>query len=109
MSKETGKIKHIMVRDKAFTGYGNPPTIDVFESELDAESMAALVKALRKHKKLTQKQLSRLIGVEKSEISKLERGDRNLTLGRLVQLFDAMVVTTKLRVEIRDNENKETT
>lgn len=109
MSKETGKIKHIMVRDKAFAGYGKSPTIDVFESELDAESMAALVKALRKHKKLTQKQLSRLIGVEKSEISKLERGDRNLTLGRLVQLFDAMVVTTKLRVEIRDNENKETT
>lgn len=109
MSEETGKIKHSRVADHDFNGYGKSPTIDVFESELDVESMAALVKILRKHKKLTQKQLSRLMGVAKSEISKLERGDRNLTLGRLVQLFDAMLVTTKLRVEIKDNENQETT
>lgn len=107
MKKETKKIKHYKQVNQEFSGYGPPPGIDVFESGLDKKSMGTLLKTLRKHKKLTQEQLGKLIGVKKTEISKLERGDRNLTIGRLIQLLDALLVTTKLKVEVSDNSTRE--
>ena len=106
MKEETKKIKHYKQVNREFSGYGNPPEIDVFESGLDKKSIGALLKTLRKHKNLTQKQLGKLISVRKSEISKLERGDRNLTIGRLTQLLDALMVTTKLKIEVSDNKTR---
>jgi DNA-binding XRE family transcriptional regulator len=108
MREETKKIKHYKQVNLGFSGYGKPPEIDVFESGLDIKSMGELLKTLRKHKKLTQEQLGKLIGVRKAEISKLERGDRNLTIGRLIQLLDALLVTTKLKIEVSDNKTRET-
>jgi len=78
MKKETEKIKHYKQVNKEFSGYGKPLEIDVFESGLDKKSMGELLKTLRKHKNLTQKQLGNMIDVKKTEISKLERGDRKL-------------------------------
>ncbi len=108
MREKTKRIKHYKQVNQEFSGYGKPQEIDVFESGLDKKSMGALLRTLRKHKKLTQEQLGKLIGVRKSEISKLERGDRNLTIGRLIQLLDALLVTTKLKIEVIDNKTRET-
>ena len=69
--------------------------------------MGELLRTLRKHKNLTQKQLGKIISVRNTEISKLERGDRNLTIDRLIQLLDALLVTTKLKVEVSDNSTRE--
>lgn len=108
MKEEIIKIKHYKQVNQEFSGYGKPPEIDVFESSLDKKSMGELLRTLRKYKNLTQEQLGKLIGVRKSEISKLERGDRNLTIGRLFQLLDALLVTTKLKIEVSDNKTRET-
>jgi len=107
MREKTKRIKHYKQVNQEFSGYGKPPEIDVFESGLDKKSMGALLKTLRKHKKMTQEQLGKLIGVRKCEISKLEQGDRNLTIGRLIQLLDALLVTTKLKIEVSDNKTGE--
>lgn len=104
MRKETKKIKHYKQVSQKFSGFGKPPEIDVFESDLDKKSMGELLKTLRKYKNLTQEQLGKLIGIDKTEISKLERGNRNLTIGRLIQLLDALLVTTKLKIEVNDNK-----
>ncbi|NQU80209.1 MAG: helix-turn-helix transcriptional regulator [Bacteroidetes bacterium] len=106
MRKETKKIKHYKQVNQGFSGYGKPSEIDVFESGLDKKSMGELLKTLRKCKNLTQEQLGKLIGVDKTEISKLERGNRNLTISRLIQLLDALLVTTKLKIEVRDNKTR---
>jgi DNA-binding XRE family transcriptional regulator len=108
MREKTKRIKHYKQVNQEFSGYGKPLEIDVFESGLDKKSMGALLKTLRKHKKLTQEQLGKLIGIRKCEISKLEQGDRNLTIGRLIQLLDALLVTTKLKIEVSDNKTRET-
>ena len=107
MKKETNRIKHYKQVNQEFSGFGKHPEIDVFESSLDKFSMGALIKTLRKHKNLTQEQLGKLIGVEKTEISKLERGDRNLTIDRLIQLLNALLVTTKIKIEVNDNKARE--
>ena len=106
MKKKTEKIKHYKQVNQEFSGYGKTPEIDVFESGLDKKSMGALLKTLRKHKNLTQEQFGKLIGVDKSEISKLERGDRNLTIGRLIQLLNALWVTTKLKIEVNGKKTR---
>ncbi len=107
MREKTKKIKHYKQAIQGFSGYGKVPENDVFESGLDKKSMGALLKTLRKCKNLTQEQLGKLIGVKKTEISKLERGDRNLTIDRLIQLLDALLVTTKLKIEVSDNKTRE--
>ena len=107
MRKKTKRIKHYKQVNQEFSGYGKSLEIDIFESDLDKKSMGELLKTLRKHKKLTQEQLGKLIGVRKSEISKLEQGDRNLTISRLIQLLDALLVTTKLKIEVSDNKTGE--
>jgi len=107
MKKETKRIKHYKQVNQKFSGYGKPPEIDVFESGLDKKSMGDLLRTLRKHKNLTQEQLGKIISVRNTEISKLERGDRNLTIDRLIQLLDALLVTTKLKVEVSDNSTRE--
>ena len=107
MKEKIKKIKHYKQVNKESSEYGPPLEIDVFESGLDKKSMGKLLKTLRKHKNLTQEQLGKLIGVKKTEISKLERGDRNLTIGRLIQLLDALLVTTKLKIEVSNNSTRE--
>ena len=49
-----------------------------------------LIKKVRKEKGLTQDQLGESIGVTKSQISKLDNGTSNMTIGKIFKLSDAM-------------------
>jgi len=46
-----------------------------------------MIKKTRKERKLTQEQLGDLIGVKKSEISKLERNARNMSISTVLRVF----------------------
>lgn len=50
----------------------------------------------RKESNLTQKELSERTGIAQSDISKLENGNSNPTLGMLKRLADGMNMTVKL-------------
>ncbi len=52
--------------------------------------LGQLIKEVRKEKKLTQSELGALIRVTKSQISKLENGTSNMTIGTIFKIFDAM-------------------
>ena len=60
-----------------------------FEAELRAEILAAKLKEMRLKRKMTQEQLARLVGKDKTQISKIEQG-RNLTIATIVQLVEAL-------------------
>jgi DNA-binding XRE family transcriptional regulator len=84
---KTYKLKD--VEDKLIGKIG---TVDRDDYELRIKLMqfGQLIKEVRKEKGLTQDQLGETIGVTKSQISKLENGTSNMTIGTIFKIFDAM-------------------
>jgi DNA-binding XRE family transcriptional regulator len=73
---------------------------DKFEYDLQMELIGNAIKQTRKERKLTQQELGRLIGVQKSQISRLESNPGNVTIDTLIRIFNALQATIKLQVEL---------
>jgi len=84
---KTFKLKD--VEDKLIGKIGTSDRDD-YELQIKLIQFGQLIKEVRKEKKLTQGQLGQLIGVTKSQISKLENGTSNMTIGTIFKIFDAM-------------------
>ena len=63
---------------------------DDYELRIKLLQFGQLIKEVRKEKGLTQHALGELIGVTKSQISKLENGTSNMTIGTIFKIFEAM-------------------
>jgi transcriptional regulator with XRE-family HTH domain len=63
---------------------------DQYEQELRVEILAEQIKKLRKERNLTQTELGKLIGIQRSQISKLENGMSNVTIGTVIKIFNAL-------------------
>lgn len=66
---------------------------DTMETELQSFLIGEAIKQARKDKKLTQEQLGELMGVQRAQVSRIERG-HNLTIATIVKAFRAMGVHT---------------
>ena len=60
-------------------------------------SYSRKVKQARQAKNLTQEELGERIGVQKAQISRLEKG-KNITISSLMRLFEAMEVPLTLEM-----------
>ena len=87
------------VQDKLIGKVGTPAR-DKFEYELQMELIGNAIKQARKERKLTQEELGRLIGVQKSQISRLESNPGNVTIDTLIRIFNALQARIKLQVEL---------
>ena len=75
-------------------GKKGTPDREKFEDELSADVLAYKIKKLRKEKHLTQTQLAEKIGVDKTQISKIENGKLNMTIqsiNRILRALDARI------------------
>jgi transcriptional regulator with XRE-family HTH domain len=62
--------------------------------------IGSAIKQSRKERKMTQTELGNLIGVQKSQISRIENNPKNVTLETLVRVFTALQATIKLQIEL---------
>jgi len=79
-----------------------PPESDArkdFEHELQMEVIGHLIKTVRKEKGCTQEELGKKIGVQKAQISKLEKSIKNATIDTIVKVFEALDTRLKIRLE----------
>jgi transcriptional regulator with XRE-family HTH domain len=58
------------------------------------------IKQTRQERHLTQDELGKLIGVQKSQISRLENNASNVTMDTLIKVFTALKAKIKLQVEL---------
>lgn len=65
---------------------------NTMEAELQSYLIGEAIRQARKDKKLTQEQLGELMGVQRAQVSRIERG-QNLTVGTIVRAFKAMGVS----------------
>ena len=91
------------VKDKHIGNVGTPER-DKYEIDLQMDVLGEMIKTVRKERKLTQEQLGELIGVQKSQISKLERSMKNVTLETILKVFNALKANIKLSVHLKDSD-----
>lgn len=82
-------------------GKTGTPERDQYEFELKLELLGETIKNTRKERNLTQEQLGALIGVQKAQISKLERSARNVTLDTMLKIFKALNAKVNLKIELQ--------
>lgn len=85
-------------QDKNLGKIGTPER-DAFEKEVDdalqAYRMGEVIKQARKARNLTQEQLGAKVGVQKSQISRLENG-HGITFNTMARIFKAMNIPAVL-------------
>jgi len=87
------------VQDKLIGKIGTPER-DLFEYELQMDLIGRAIKQTRQERNLTQEELGKLIGVQKSQISRLENKTSNVTMDTLLRVFTALKARVKLQVEL---------
>ena len=101
----TKKIKTyslVEMKDK-YIGKEGTSERDAYEYELKMELLGKMIKTARKERNLTQEQLGKLIGVKKSQISKLESSANSATVDTIMKVFKALKAEINFHVKIEDN------
>jgi len=87
------------VQDKLIGKIGTPDR-DKFEYELQIELIGRAIRQTRLERKLTQEELGKIIGVQKSQISRIESNASNVTIDTLMRVFNALQAKVILQVEL---------
>lgn len=99
MENKFKTISHETLLDKHF-GKAGTPKRDQFEAELQADVIAYHLKLLRKKQHLTQQQLAEKAGIDKTQISKIENGTRNLTIETITRIVNALGAKVNFSIQV---------
>ena len=79
---------------------------DKYEYELRLDLLGEMIKQTRKERHLTQSELGEMIGVQKSQISRIENNAKNVTIDTILRVFRALKAKVNFNVELLDGEFK---
>jgi HTH-type transcriptional regulator/antitoxin HipB len=97
-SKKLVAVSHEELEDR-FIGKRGTPRREAYEVQVAAALIGASIKKLRTQRGLTQTELGKLVGVQRSQISKLEKTGTSMTLETAMKLFHALGATLTLNIE----------
>jgi HTH-type transcriptional regulator/antitoxin HipB len=83
---------------------GKPGTAerDKYEYELRMDVLGRMIKQARQERNLTQEQLGQLVGVQKSQISKLESSTNSATIDTIIKVFRALKAEISFNVKLEE-------
>jgi DNA-binding XRE family transcriptional regulator len=83
---------------------GKPGTVarDKYEYELRMDVLGYMIRKARQERNLTQEQLGKLIGVQKSQISKLESSANSASVDTLMRVFKALKADVYFKVKLEN-------
>ena len=98
------KVKYTTLEEleDKYIGKRGTPEREEYEFALSMEILGEKIKQIRKENNMTQEQLGKLIGVQKAQISKLEKGASSATISTIAKVFRALKANIKLRIEFED-------
>ena len=73
---------------------------DEYEYELRMDVLGRMIKTARQERNLTQRQLGELVGVQKSQISKLESSTNSATIDTIIKVFKALKADINFNVKL---------
>ncbi|NOY94951.1 MAG: helix-turn-helix transcriptional regulator [Chlorobi bacterium] len=90
-----------------YIGEKGTPDREQFEFELKLDILGDMIKKARKRKHLTQEQLGKLVGVQKSQISKIENNTKDVRLSTIMKVFNALKAKVKMTIDFDTNSHME--
>lgn len=103
MGKEKVKSYSLEEMKDEFIGKVGTKERDEYEYELRMDVLGKMIKAARQERNLTQEQLGELVGVQKSQISKLESSANSATIDTILKVFRALKAEINFNVKIEDD------
>ena len=89
------------MKDK-YIGKPGTPDREQYEYELRMDLLGRMIKSARLERKLTQEELGKLIGVQKSQISKLESSASSATIDTILKVFKALKADIHFNVKLEE-------
>ncbi len=87
-----------------YIGKSGTPKRELFEQELRLELLGDAIKKARKAKHMTQEQLGELVGVQKSQIAKIENSTTDARFSTILRVFDALKAKVNFTVELENQK-----
>ena len=87
-----------------YIGEPGTPKRELFEQELRLELIGDAIRKARKAKHLTQEQLGELVGVQKSQIAKIENSTTDARFSTILRVFDALNAKVNFTVELENQK-----
>jgi DNA-binding XRE family transcriptional regulator len=87
-----------------FIGKPGTPKRDAFEYELRLDVIGEAIKQARKERHLTQEELGRLVGVKKTQISKIENSLTDARFETIIKVFKALNAKINFNIELLDQK-----
>ena len=81
-------------------GKAGTPKREAFENELRLDLLGEAIKQARKERHLTQEELGQLVGVKKSQISKIENSLTDARFETIMKVFKALNAKVSFDVEL---------
>lgn len=101
MEKKKLKVYSLdQIKDEMVGARGTPER-ELYEHELQVEILGEMIRMAREKQDLTQEELGRLIGVQKAQISKLERNTNNVTIDTVLRVFNALNVKVTFKISFK--------
>lgn len=79
---------------------------DQYEYELRLDLLGEMIKKARQERNLTQTQLGELIGVQKSQISRIENNAKNVAIETILRVFRALKAKVNFSIELLGGDFK---
>lgn len=102
MAKEKNITYSLAEMKDKYIGKVGSPERDQYEYELSMEVLGRMIKSARQERNLTQEQLGQLIGVQKSQISKLESSANSATIDTIIKVFKALNAEIHFNVKLEE-------
>jgi len=106
MKKQGVKTYTLDEVTEKYIGERGTPKREAFENELRLDFIGKAIKKARKERNLTQEQLGELIGVKKSQISKLENSLTDARFETILKVFKALNARINFNVELLNQSLK---
>jgi len=107
--KRRNKMKKYTLEELTDTYVGKKGTSErnQFEFELKLDILGDMIKKARKERKMTQKQLGELVGVQKAQISKIENNTKDVRLSTIMKVFNALKAKVNMVIQFDSNSQIE--
>ena len=100
MKKEAMKTYSLDEMMDKHIGKVGTPNREAFENELRLDLLGEAIRQASKERHLTQEELGQLVGVKKSQISKLENSLTDARFETIIKVFKALNAKVNFNVEL---------
>ncbi|MCL2327553.1 MAG: helix-turn-helix transcriptional regulator [Bacteroidetes bacterium] len=96
------KKRTLSEMEDKYIGKIGAPERDEYEYELRMDLLARMIKKTRKERGLTQEMLGEIVGVNKSQISKLENHSNSATIDTIIRVFKALKADIQFSIKLEN-------